>query len=107
IGPHASSLRKPARLCQAFRGQQHLPIERKMESNRELPLTAAQSQMLDQLIEDHRLYSEKRQTTNPTGVGAPGHVMSIVTPFGRTTVSWYGRLEGVSGKVADIVLGNG
>jgi hypothetical protein len=84
-----------------------LPIERKMESNRERPLTAAQSQMLDQLIADHRLYSEKRQTTDPTGVGAPGHVMSIVTPFGRTTVSWYGRLEGVSGKVADIVLGNG
>ena len=63
--------------------------------------------MLDQLISDHRLYSEKRQMTDPTGVGAPGHVMSIVTPFGRTTVSWDGRLEGISGKVADIVLGNG
>lgn len=84
-----------------------LPIERKMESNRGRPLTALQSQMLDRLIADHRLYSEKRQMTDPTGVGAPVHVMSIVTPFGRTTVSWDGRLEGISGKVADIVLGNG
>ncbi|RZL84379.1 MAG: hypothetical protein EOP66_02910 [Sphingomonas sp.] len=83
-----------------------LPIERKMESNRDRLLTAAQSQMLDRLIADHRLYSEERRTIDPTGVGAASHVMSIVTPFGRTTVSWDGRLEGVSGQVADIVLGN-
>ena len=83
-----------------------LPIERKMESNRDRLLTAAQSEMLDRLIADHRLYSEERRTIDPTGVGAASHVMSIVTPFGRTTVSWDGRLEGVSGQVADIVLGN-
>ena len=82
-----------------------LQIERKMESNRDHPLTATDTETLDRLIKDRQLYSGKTRTTAPTGVGAPGHVMSIVTPFGRTTISWDGRLEGVSGEVADIVLG--
>lgn len=82
-----------------------LPIERHMESKLDRPLTATESEALDRLIADPRLYSGQTRTTDPTGVGAAGHVMSIVTPFGRTTVSWDGRLKGVSGQIADIVLG--
>lgn len=84
-----------------------LPIERHMELNQDRPLTATESQTLDRLIADHRLYSGNTRTTDPTGVGAAGHVMSIVTPFGRTTLSWDGRLKGVSGQIAHIVLGKG
>jgi hypothetical protein len=84
-----------------------LPIERQMESNRDRSLTVTESKTLDRLIADHRLYSGKARTIDPTGVGAAGHVMSIVTPFGRTTVSWDGQLKGVSGEIADIVLGKG
>lgn len=84
-----------------------LPTPRKLESNTSRSLTVADSEALDRLIKDHRLYTGKTQTTGTMGVGAPSHVMSIVTPFGRTTVSWDGRLEGVSGQIADIVLGKG
>lgn len=84
-----------------------LQIKRHMESNQDRPLTATESKTLDRLIADPRLYSGKTRTSDPTGVGAAGHVMSIVTPFGRTTLSWDGRLKGVSGQIADIVLGKG
>lgn len=81
-----------------------LPVERKLESNRGRPLTAAESKALDRLIADRRLYNGKTRSTPPTGVGAAGHVMGIVTPFGRTTIAWDGRLTGVGGKIADIIL---
>lgn len=84
-----------------------LEIARHVESNQDRPLTATESKTLDRLIADSRLYSGKMRTNDPTGVGAAGHVMSIVTPFGRTTLSWDGRLKGVSGQIADIVLGKG
>ena len=84
-----------------------LQIERHMESNRDRPLTAMESKTLDRLIADPRLYSGETRTSAPTGVGAAGHVMSIMTPFGRTTLSWDGRLKGVSGQIADIVIGKG
>ncbi len=82
-----------------------LPVERKLDSNKSRSLTESEAQNLDRLIADARLYSEKAQTTEPRGIGAPGHVMSIVTPFGRKTITWDGRLEGVGGAIADIVLG--
>jgi hypothetical protein len=81
-----------------------LPIERKLQANENRSLTVAESETLDRLIADRRLYSEKTQTTGTMYIGAPGHVMSVVTPFGRRTVSWGGRLEGISGAIADIVL---
>ena len=84
-----------------------LQVERKLESNESRSLTVADSEMLDRLIADHRVYSGKTKVTGASGVGGPSHVMSIVTPFGRTTISWNGRLEGVSGTIADIVLGKG
>lgn len=84
-----------------------LPVERKLESNKSRSLTAPESQKLDRLIADARLYSESARTTEATGVGAWGHVMSIVTPFGRKTITWDGRLKGISGAIADIVLGAG
>jgi hypothetical protein len=70
-------------------------------------LNAMESRKLDRLIADPCLYSGKTRASDPTGVGAAGHVMSIVTPFGRTTLSWDGRLKGVGGQIADIVLGKG
>ncbi|MFZ3482087.1 hypothetical protein [Sphingomonas sp. 3-13AW] len=82
-----------------------LPVERRMEANNSRELTQAESEALDRLIADPRLYREKVRTSEPAGFGSAGHVMSIVTPFGRKTVSWDGRLEGLSGSIADIVLG--
>lgn len=84
-----------------------LPMPRKLEFQRTRTLSATDSATLDRLIADRRLYDGKARTQGTMGVGAPGHVMSIVTPYGRTTVSWYARLVGVSGQVADIVLGRG
>lgn len=82
-----------------------LPIERKLESKKSRSLTAVETQRLARLLENPRLYTEKTRATDPSGVGAPAHVMSIVTPFGRRTIAWDGRLEGFGGAVADIVLG--
>jgi hypothetical protein len=78
---------------------------RRLESNTSRSLTDADSAALDRLISDRNLYRELGKATGITGVGAPSHVMSIVTPFGRTTISWHGRLEGIGGQIADIVLG--
>lgn len=84
-----------------------LPMKRKLETNESRSLTAAESQALDRLIADPSLYSGKTRTTGTVGIGSPFHTMSIVAPFGRTTISWDGRLDGVSGAIADIVLGKG
>lgn len=82
-----------------------LPMDHKLQSNDSRSLTVVEAEALDRLIANPGLYDEKTMTTGIRGIGAPGHVMSIVTPFGRKTVSWGGRLEGVSGAIADIVLG--
>lgn len=82
-----------------------LSVERRLNSNSNRPLTAAEVMSLERLLADQKLYCEKNVATEPTGVGAPAHVMSIVSSFGRRTISWEGRLGGVSGAVADIALG--
>jgi hypothetical protein len=69
-------------------------------------MTEAEARSLERLIRDPDRYSGEVRRTGETGVGAPSHVMAIVTPFGRTAVKWDGRLRGLSGEVADIVLGH-
>ena len=83
-----------------------LDIERKLVANEANSLTDAQAEALDRLIRRPDVYSGEVRRTGEIGVGAPYHVMAIITPFGRTTVEWDGRLRGANGAVADIVLGH-
>ena len=81
-------------------------VERKLTANTESTLPLIQSQALEDLLRDPDLYIEETLRSGDIGIGAPNHVMAIVTPFGRTTVRWNGRLLGKKGEVADIVLGS-
>jgi len=83
-----------------------LTIEKRLlpETIRTLP--ARDGQALDRLLRSHGLYRETVRRTGEIGIGAPFHVMEIVTPVGRTVVRWTGRLRGRTGHVADIVLGH-
>jgi hypothetical protein len=81
-----------------------LPPKKNLNSNVNEPLSEQQSMMLDRLIANSLLYREKTQATGPQGPVGSSSAMAIVTPFGRTVVRWEGRLEGLSGAVADIVL---
>ena len=83
-----------------------LRVERKLEAHQTKALTEDQARSLERLIREPELYSGEVRRTGQSGVGAPFHVMAIVTPFGRTIVRWDGRLGGPSGEVADIVLGH-
>ena len=82
-----------------------LTIERSLEAHETRTLTDAEAEAVERLIRNPRLYGGEVRRTGEIGVGAPFHVMAIVTPFGRTTVRWDGRLRGPSGAVADIILG--
>jgi hypothetical protein len=84
-----------------------LPVEPKLEFREETSLTDVEARSLERLIKDRDLYSGKVRRTGQFGIGAPVHTMTIVTSFGRTTVTWEGRLRGKNGAVADIVLGHG
>ena len=83
-----------------------LPLKPQLDSSETKALTADEVQAVEQLIRDPSLYSGHVERTGSLGVGAPFHVMAIITPYGRTTVKWDGRLLGTSGKLADIVLGH-
>ena len=83
-----------------------LHVERKLESQESRALTEAETRRVEHLIGDRRLYSGEVRRTGAAGIGGAFHVMAIVTPFGRTTVRWDGRLRGPSGEVADIILGH-
>jgi hypothetical protein len=83
-----------------------LQIGRRLELNVITILPSAAAKSLDQLIKDTELYNGKVRRTGKIGIGATFHVMAIVTPYGRTTVEWDGRLRGKTGAVADIVLGH-
>lgn len=83
-----------------------LKIERRLVRNLETTLDQQTSQLLDSLIQDPDLYAGVVQREGDVGIGAPYHVMAIVSPYGRTTVAWGGRLVGTNGAVADIVLGH-
>jgi hypothetical protein len=83
-----------------------LPIKPHLDSSGTRLLTADEARAVEQLIRDPSLYSDKVERTGKLGVGAPFHVMAIVTAYGRTTVKWNGRLLGTSGKLANIILGH-
>lgn len=84
-----------------------LPMERKLQYNRGRTLTDEQSATLDHLVSDRSLYRGKIKRSGGPGIGAPTHTMEIITPHGRTVISWDGRLEGTAGQIADIALGRG
>ena len=81
-----------------------LAVERELMSNETTMFSQNQSQLIDDLIADPQLYSGDVVNTGSMGIGAASHVMSIVSPVGRTTVRWNGRLRGPSGALADIIL---
>jgi hypothetical protein len=83
-----------------------LPIERRLlpETIRTLPVREGRA--LDRLLRSDGLYRETVRRTGEIGIGAPFHVMEIVSPSGRTVVRWNGRLRGRTGHVANIVLGH-
>jgi len=83
-----------------------LSVPRKLDSNQTRELTAAESQAVEQLIKEPSLYNGEAHRTGQLGLGAPSHVMAIITPYGRTTVQWDGRLVGTNGQMADLVLGH-
>ena len=83
-----------------------LAVDRKLESHEAKALTAAEGRLLDKLIRSRTLYSEPLRRTGRVGIGAPFHVMSIDTPFGRRMLRCDGRLRGKAGALADIVLGH-
>ncbi|RJT25022.1 hypothetical protein D5I55_06095 [Chakrabartia godavariana] len=82
-----------------------LPIERRMLYNRERQLTPQQSSRLENIVQQKMLYRSADRRTPDPGIGAPIHTMEIVTPYGRATIQWDGRLRGMAGKIADIALG--
>lgn len=83
-----------------------LDIERRLDSNSETIFSSDDAEQLDRLISDFGLYSGAVKRTGETGIGAPYHVMSIVSQWGRVTVRWDGRLRGKTGRMADIILGH-
>ena len=83
-----------------------LPVERKLEYFKEAELSRAQGDVLDRIIRNPRLYSDKITTSGHVGIGAPFHVMSIVSSHGRATLKWSARLRGDGGDIADIALGH-
>jgi hypothetical protein len=81
-----------------------LTIKRKLESNETRPLTAAEAEVVERLIADPNLYRNEVTRTGKLELGGWSHVMAIISPYGRTTIKWEGRLLGESGKIADVVL---
>ena len=75
-------------------------------ANKTSSLADAEAEALERLIREPELYHGEVLRSDKIGVGAPRHVMAIITPFGRTTVKWNGRLLGIKGEIADIVLGS-
>ena len=82
-----------------------LPIEKRLLPETIRTLSAREGRALDLLLQSDGLYRETVRRTGDIGIGAPSHVMEIVTPVGRTVVRWNGRLRGRAGHVADILLG--
>ena len=84
-----------------------LPTERALEHNRARTLEAEDAAQLDRLLADPGLYRDEIEKGAPRGIGAPSHVMEVITPQGHRVISWDGRLLGLAGQLADIALGGG
>jgi len=82
-----------------------LKIEQRLSLNENSLFPEKDSQALDQMLANRDLYDGKVTSTGSRTVGGLFHVMVIVSPKGRTTIRWDGRLMGEKGALADIVLG--
>lgn len=71
-------------------------------------LSAAESRQLNWQLRSPSLY--RQLSPRPRGglsMDSYWHVMEIVTPQGRAVFRWNGRLGGVAGNVADLIIGRG
>jgi hypothetical protein len=84
-----------------------LTIEKQLIRQEVRRMAASDERKLDKLLEGRALLQEKPRRTGTIGVGAPLHVMEIVTSTNSVVVRWDGRLRGKLGRVADILLGRG
>ena len=82
-----------------------LKVEARMDYTVTRQLTDEEARTLESLLADESLYRGEVRRTGAVGVGAPFHVMEIVTPKGQVVYRWDGRLRDKAGMVADLVLG--
>lgn len=82
-----------------------LAIKKTLTLRAETKLSLADSRKLELLLSQRSLYAETVRRTGRLEIGAPSHVMQIVSPTGSVVARWDGRLRGRLGEVADIVLG--
>jgi hypothetical protein len=84
-----------------------LDIAPRMDYATTRQLTEDESRTVQRLREEPSLYRGEARRTGEAGVGAPFHVMEIVTPKGRAVYQWDGTLRDEAGKIADLALGRG
>src|SRR3990170_3351198 len=82
-----------------------LDAEPRMDYTVTRQFTDEESRTLESLLADESLYRGEVRRTGAVGVGAPFHVMEIVTPKGQVVYRWDGRLRDKAGMIADLVLG--
>ena len=68
-------------------------------------LTRIESRNLDRLLRQPALFGETPRLRRNPPIGAIFHTMEIVAPGRRTVVRWTGRLRGMTGQVADLIMG--
>jgi hypothetical protein len=79
-------------------GPQAIPSTKKI-------LTVSEAAQLERLIKDRDVLKEVVVKTGQLSVGGYQSMMEIITPRGKRTVSWVGRLTGKLGAIADVVIG--
>jgi hypothetical protein len=70
-------------------------------------LSARDSQHLDELLRRPALYRQHSPHARDVGPGTTFHTIEIVTPSGHAVMRWTGRLPGLAGGVADLIMGRG
>jgi hypothetical protein len=84
-----------------------LKIEPHLDSNNARTLSEAEGRHLDRLLNQGDLYRERSEFPKKLKVvGAAFHTMEIDTPRKHLVVRWVGRLRGLVGAVADLVMGH-
>ncbi len=82
-----------------------LRMESKAQPRKFETLSAGRSRRLDSLLQDRCLYAEPDLQFRDNSVEAWYSTMDIVTPSHRRTSAWVGGSRGVTGAVADLVIG--
>lgn len=82
-----------------------LQVEPRMDYAKTRQLTEDESRTVQRLLDEPSLYRGAARRTGEAGVGAPFHVMEIVTPRGRAVYRWDGTLRDEAGQIADLALG--